>query len=105
MQSASRIQQTQGLLAIAGLRRVEDRLLKLLGLLAEEFGIRKSVGVKLNIRLTHQNIAHTINTTRVTVTRLLGEFQDKGYIEIDRDRHITLLNLSALGSSLRSKQQ
>jgi len=55
--------------------------------------------VRLNIRLTHENIAYTINTTRVTVTRLLGEFQDKGYIEIDRDRHITLLNLSAYGKS------
>ncbi|MBD0311176.1 MAG: helix-turn-helix domain-containing protein [Microcoleus sp. T1-bin1] len=40
----------------------------------------------MNIRLTHQDIANAICTTRVTVTRMLGKLQRQGLI--NRDRHL-----------------
>ncbi len=82
--------QTEALLAIAGLRRVEDRLRELLLLLKQEMGQPVPEGTRLAIRLTHQNIASAMGATRVTVTRLLGEFQRQGYITLDSDRHIVV---------------
>jgi CRP-like cAMP-binding protein len=90
-QVTRRIRQTEAILAIAGLRRVEDRLLQLLKLLKQEMG--ESLAderARISIRLTHQNIANAIGTTRVTVTRLLGEFQRQDIITIDNERHIIL---------------
>jgi len=45
----------------------------------------------LNVRLTHQQIASTIGTTRVTVTRLLSQLQEAGWMKIDGSRHIILI--------------
>jgi CRP-like cAMP-binding protein len=47
-------------------------------------------GTRLRVRLTHQNLANAIGTTRVTVTRLLSKLKREGAITIDRDRHIIL---------------
>lgn len=91
-QIARRMRQTEALLAIAGMRRVEERLQQLLTLLSEEIGEETPEGTKLTIRLTHQNIANAIGTTRVTITRLLGEFQRNGYITLNNDRQIILLD-------------
>jgi CRP-like cAMP-binding protein len=85
-----RLQQTEKLLAMGGHKRVEDRLYQLLLLLKQEMGETRSQGTRLSYRLTHQHLANTIGTTRVTVTRLLGKLQKQGYIEIDARRHIIL---------------
>lgn len=89
-QLGRRFRQTEALLAIAGYRRVEERLHQLLLLLEQEFGQSVDEGIRLSIRLTHQDIAATICTTRVTVTRLLGKLQQLGYITRDKERHITI---------------
>lgn len=91
-QVVRRMRQTEALLAIAGIRRVEDRLQELLRLLATEMGQSFNGGTRLEVRLTHQNLANAIGTTRVTVTRLLGDFQRQGLIELDSDRHIIVYN-------------
>jgi hypothetical protein len=89
-QLGKRLQQTERLLAMGGYRRVEDRLYQLLVLLTEEMGEVVSQGTRLTYRLTHQHLANTIGTTRVTVTRLLGKLQQEGCIELDARRHIIL---------------
>lgn len=80
----------EAMLAIAGQRRVDDRLYQLLLLLKQEFGQPIAEGTRLNIRLTHQDIANAICTTRVTVTRMLGRLQQAGAIDRDSDRHLIL---------------
>lgn len=89
-QVVKRLRQSEELLAIAGLKRVEERLVKLLKLLGKEIGEKKESQVRLKIRFTHQNLANTIGTTRVTVTRLLGDLQKQGLISLDSTRHIVL---------------
>jgi CRP-like cAMP-binding protein len=89
-QVVRRMRQTEALLAIAGLRRVEERLQELLQLLSQELGQPVAEGTRLLVRLTHQNLANAIGTTRVTVTRLLGEFQRQGLISLDSDRHLVI---------------
>lgn len=86
-----RLRQAEAMLAMAGCRRVEDRLRQLLLLLQMEIGQPLSEGTRLSVRLTHQHLASAIGTTRVTVTRLLGKLKDEGWLKLDRDRHIVLL--------------
>jgi CRP-like cAMP-binding protein len=85
------LHQKEALLAIAGLRRVEDRLQCLLELLKREIGQPVEGGIRINARLTHQMLANAIGSTRVTITRLLGDFQRQEYIKIDSDRHLVIL--------------
>ncbi|WP_013323072.1 Crp/Fnr family transcriptional regulator [Gloeothece verrucosa] len=89
-QLARRMRQTEALLAIAGLKRVEERLQQLLILLKQELGQPGDKGTRIGVRLTHQNIANAIGTTRVTVTRLLGDFQRQGIITLDSERHFII---------------
>lgn len=85
-----RLQQTEAVLAMVGYRRVEDRLRHFLLLLKQEIGQPNSGGTRLSIRLTHQQLANAIGTTRVTVTRLLSQLQEEGWLVVDNTRHIVI---------------
>lgn len=85
-----RLQQSEAFLALSGCRRVEERLKQLLILLQHEVGQPTQNGTRLNIRLTHQQLANAIGTTRVTITRLLGQLRQEGWLLIDSKRHIIL---------------
>ncbi len=85
-----RLRQTEAILAMVGYRRVEERLRHLLLLLKQEVGHPDANGTRLGVRLTHQQLANAIGTTRVTVTRLLNQLKDEGWLSIDRQRHIIL---------------
>jgi CRP-like cAMP-binding protein len=85
-----RMKQSEALLAIAGLRKVDERLQELLKLLAKEMGESTKGGTRLKVRLTHQMLANAIGTTRVTITRLLGDFQAQGQISFDWERHLII---------------
>ncbi len=93
-QMKRRLQQSESLLAIASYRRVEDRLVEFLALLKREISSPITLkGKSLNritIRLTHQHFANAIGTTRVTITRLLGQLRDRGVLDFDDTRHIIL---------------
>lgn len=84
-----RLQQTEAWLALAGKRLVADRLRQFLMLLAKDFGQVEPQGIRIPLKLTHHQLATAIGTTRVTVTRLLKEFKEEGWIRLDR-RHIIL---------------
>ncbi len=98
-----RLQQSEALLALAGHRRVEERLRQFILLLAEEVGQPVKTGTRLNVKLTHQQIANAIGTTRVTVTRLLGQLRDEGWISIEANRQIVVS--SPLPSKLSETSQ
>jgi CRP-like cAMP-binding protein len=89
-QTVRRLQQSEALSAIASHRRVEDRLLDFLQLLKRELSTQTPQGHRLNIRLTHQHFANAIGTTRVTITRLLGQLRDRHLISFDSTRHILI---------------
>jgi CRP-like cAMP-binding protein len=92
-QLSLRLIRAEQLLTVTGLRRVEDRLWQLLLLLAEEMGQPTVEGTRLLVRFTHQNLANVICTTRVTITRLLGDFQSRGLIAFDNNRHLIIKKL------------
>lgn len=85
-----RLRQTELLLAIAGQRRVKERLERLLMLLKQEIGEPTRHGTRLTVRLTHEELASACCTTRVTITRELNKLQRQGSISLDSDRHLIL---------------
>ncbi|HBE51543.1 MAG TPA: replication/maintenance protein, partial [Cyanobacteria bacterium UBA11369] len=76
----SHIQRSEELLAIIHSRPVNQRLLELLGWLAQRFGREVDKGKLIEVPLTHQALSEVICTTRVTVTRLLNQFEQKDLI-------------------------
>ena len=85
------IQQMERLLCIVRSDRVYQRLLGILVWLAQKFGRQVEQGQLIELRLTHQELAEIAGTTRVTVTRLLYQFEKEGKISRPR-RHCILLH-------------
>ncbi|NES93937.1 MAG: Crp/Fnr family transcriptional regulator [Desertifilum sp. SIO1I2] len=73
------LHQTQELLRIRH-GQIYDRLQQFLGWLADKFGCECDRGQLIQLRLTHQDIAEVLGTTRVTVTRLMSQLEQEGTI-------------------------
>ena len=56
------------------------RLSKLLIWFAQKFGKQVINGVLIDIRITHQDLADIMGSTRVTVTRLLNKLEQERMI-------------------------
>lgn len=80
--------------------QMADRLLALLHWLAQRFGQPTPQGLMLDPVLTHQQIAETLGSSRVTVTRLLSTLERQGKIVRFRKqvRHL------AYGATTRSRR-
>jgi len=72
------IQQAEELLSIVHCKSSELCLMQFLLWLARKFGCEVNQGKLINLRLTHQEIAETTGMARVTVTRLLNQFEREG---------------------------
>lgn len=81
--------ENEEILSIARHDRINQRLLHFLGYLAKKFGQRTDQGLFLDLPLTHEAIAVAIGTTRITITRLLKQFEQEGIIKRHR-RQIVL---------------
>jgi CRP/FNR family transcriptional regulator len=55
-------------------------------ILCRDFGVPGPNGVTIDLKLSHQAIAEAIGSTRVTITRLLGELRKKNYISIHKKK-------------------
>jgi CRP-like cAMP-binding protein len=85
----SHIQQMQELLRIRS-GQIKERLRQFLGWMAHKFGRETDQGQLIELRLTHQDMADVIGTTRVTVTRLLNQLEQAGEIHLTRRNYILL---------------
>jgi CRP-like cAMP-binding protein len=77
-----------------------ERLTHLLLELAEQYGKPAAPGLELGIRLSHQDLANVIGSTRESVTMLLGDLQSAGLLKVAR-RKITILDLDRLARSVQ----
>ncbi|HBN77761.1 MAG TPA: Crp/Fnr family transcriptional regulator [Planctomycetaceae bacterium] len=107
---------TLGLTKLIGLRRQKferrlkslmfqpnrDRLIHLLLELAERYAVKHPEGIALRIRLSHQEMANLIGSTRETVTVVLGELQLEKLVAIHR-RQVILKNIKALAEAINTK--
>ena len=102
-QLVRRLQQSEAWLAFSGKRLVTDRLRSLIMQLAQDFGQVGPNGVRINVRLTHHQLATIIGTTRVTVTRLLRDFKNEGWLSVYRRQLIVTpqtLGMPVCGESM-----
>jgi CRP-like cAMP-binding protein len=78
-------------------RETEVRLANLLPLLAQKFGERyeDSRSVTIDLRLTHQDLAAMVASTRESVTKVLNDMRSRGIVKIEGGR-ITLKDHAAL---------
>jgi CRP-like cAMP-binding protein len=82
-------------------RTAPSRLAGLLLDLSEQFGRRHSDHLQLDLPLTHQELANLTGCVRETITDVLTEFRQRGWISID-GRRIHLRDLPALQRTARS---
>ena len=83
-------QQTQQLIYIVRNTKVARRLWLLLTWLASKFGRIVSYGKLIDFKLTHQELANALGTTRITVTKILNQFEQDGLIVRPKTRCIII---------------
>jgi CRP-like cAMP-binding protein len=93
------IQQMEGMLSIVQRHPAEVRLWQFLVWLADKFGRDVDTGRLLDLPLTHQEIAEAIHLTRVTVTRMLQQFESEGRLRRHQRRLILCGNAREISSN------
>ncbi len=71
--------------------RVAKKLLEL----SKEYGVETDEGVRIDLRLTQQELASMVGASRESVNKVMGYFTDKSYISTDKHK-ITILRLAEL---------
>jgi CRP/FNR family cyclic AMP-dependent transcriptional regulator len=72
-------------------RDVPGRIASVLLKLAEQFGKVGDKGVEISIKLTHQELADMVGSSRETVTIVLNEFKEDGVVSIS-EKHISIID-------------
>ncbi|QDT35842.1 Crp/Fnr family transcriptional regulator [Stratiformator vulcanicus] len=81
-------------------RSNRERLAHLLVELAQQYGLRNGHSeIELSLKLSHQELANVIGSTRESVTLLLGDLQVENLIAIRR-RRIVIRDLPALAAEV-----
>lgn len=91
-----RTRQSESLIALLGLRGIDNRVKRFLELLAENYGHPCDQGLAINLRLTHQEIAGAVSTTRVTVTKVVGQLKESGWLQYDSKQRMVVSHLPSL---------
>ena len=97
------VRQTRGLqdrLSQLVFLEVSQRLALALLELANESGEASETQVALRGRISHQDLAHAVGSTRETITKLLGEFRSKGLLDLGY-RRIVVMDRSGLERAAR----
>lgn len=77
---ALRLRRMEAWASMQGRPYLDQRVLGVLELLAEEFGLAHPHGILIDIRVTHAMLASAVGATRTTVTRILGELRTRGVL-------------------------
>ena len=67
--------------------------------LAEQFGWYSDDGIRLRVKLSHQDMANLIGSTRETVTVTLGQLKSEGSVKCGRCK-VVLTNPAQLARSV-----
>ncbi len=70
--------------AVMAFQDVKGRVLSTLSRLAKEYGELTPEGLKINITLSHQELANLVNASRVMVTNVLNELKHEGVIGVNQ---------------------
>ncbi|HWI54719.1 MAG TPA: Crp/Fnr family transcriptional regulator [Desulfobacteria bacterium] len=81
---SKRLRQAQTALKDIALKDVYGRLASTLLKLAAEHGTQLPDGLKINLNLTHQDLANMIGTSRESVNRVISEWRKEGILDAQR---------------------
>jgi CRP-like cAMP-binding protein len=76
-------------------RDVQAKLAALLLELAEEYGVEHEDGTQIGLKITHQEMANLIGSTRETISLTLAQFKKKGLLDLN-GRSVVLKNQEGL---------
>jgi len=79
----TRLQRMEAWAAMQARPYLNQRVLGILSLLAEQFGVPHALGTLINLRLTHIQLATAVGANRTTITRILGELRAQGKIDLE----------------------
>jgi len=68
---------------------VQDRLSSVLEDLKQDYGEERDQGVLITNKITHQELANLVGTTRSTITKILNKMERKNKLQI-QDGYIIL---------------
>jgi CRP/FNR family transcriptional regulator len=68
----------------------DDRIRAGILQLSRKHGVQDARGIIINLKITHQELAELVGTSRETVTRALARLQKKGIVQLDHRRIILL---------------
>ncbi len=78
-------------------RNLPGRVASTLLDLAARYGKKTPAGIKLDLKLTHQDLADIIGTAREVITSILGDFREAGCV-LDIDKHLIIKDEKSLRS-------
>jgi CRP-like cAMP-binding protein len=61
---------------------LDQRVLGILSLLSEQFGMTTPEGQIVDVRITHTQLATAVGATRATITRTLGDLRHQNKLSI-----------------------
>ena len=93
---SERLRQSEEAIGSLLYREVSARLATLLSYLGERFGESDGLSTTLKVRLTHQDLANMIFSTREAVSKEMSEFQRAGFIETRNHRIVVNRPLAKL---------
>jgi CRP-like cAMP-binding protein len=76
-------------------RDVQAKLAALLLELGEEYGVETEEGLQIGLKITHQEMANLIGSTRETISLTLAQFKKKGLLNMD-GRTVVLIDQEGL---------
>ncbi len=80
-------------------RDVASRLARVLVKFSQQYGVQTETGVRIDLPVTHQDLANMIGTARETVSRNMARFRQKGYVrDASTGQPLELLDLGSLES-------
>jgi CRP/FNR family transcriptional regulator len=78
-------------------RDVASRLARVLVKFSQQYGVQTDSGVRIDLPVTHQDLANMIGTARETVSRNMARFRQKGYVrDASTGQSLELLDLGSL---------
>lgn len=80
-------------------RDVASRLARVLVKFSQQYGVATDSGVRIDLPVTHQDLANMIGTARETVSRNMARFRQKGYVrDASSGQALEILEMDSLES-------
>ena len=82
---------------------LENRLLQQITVLARDFGKPHPRGVRIDLDLTHRDLAELIVATRANVTRAMAELRRGGFVDVDGGELVLVVRQQGLAGIVHAR--